>query len=202
MISSEPTVLFDLIHLPNEQHPAIALPGSDLRIKYTDLRNQIEALAEALAAAGVSRGDRVAMALPNGLAAVVCFLASSVAGTAAPLNPAYTEDEFRFYLEDLGARTLIVPSEGADAARAAAGSAVRVLTAAVDAAGTVRFDGVSGRRPISPPDTPTSGWGWPVTTISTSRERDRGGSGTEMGPGKRTRRLSVLDKTVQRNTSA
>ena len=48
MISSEPTVLFDLIQSPNDQHPAVALPGSDLRIKYIDLRNQIEALAEAL----------------------------------------------------------------------------------------------------------------------------------------------------------
>ena len=28
------------------------------------------------------------------------FLAASIAGTAAPLNPAYKEDEFRFYLED------------------------------------------------------------------------------------------------------
>jgi len=152
MISSEPTVLFDLIQPPNDQHPAIALPGSDLRIRYIDLRNQIEALAEALAAVGVSRGDRVAMALPNGLPAVMCFLASSLAGTAAPLNPAYTEDEFRFYLEDTGARTLIVPPEGASAARAAAGSAIRVLTVAVDAAGTVRFDGVSGRGSISVPD--------------------------------------------------
>jgi len=31
----------------------------------------------------------VAIALPNGPAVIVSFLAASIAGTAAPLNPAY-----------------------------------------------------------------------------------------------------------------
>ena len=31
---------------------------------------------------------------------IVSFLAASMAGTAAPLNPSYKEEEFRFYLED------------------------------------------------------------------------------------------------------
>jgi acyl-CoA synthetase (AMP-forming)/AMP-acid ligase II len=44
-------------------------------------------VAEALAAAGVSRGDRVGMALPDGLANVVTFLAASMAGTAAHSTP-------------------------------------------------------------------------------------------------------------------
>ena len=35
------------------------------------------------------------MALPNGLPTIVSFLAASIAGTAAPLNPGYKEDEFR-----------------------------------------------------------------------------------------------------------
>ena len=94
------------------------------------------AVAEQLAAAGVRRGDRVASALPNGLPAIVSFLAASVAGTAAPLNPAYKEDEFRFYLEDTAAKVLILPPEGADDARRAAGDGVPVLGIDVDASGT------------------------------------------------------------------
>src|SRR5262249_20669340 len=97
-------------------------------------------LAEQLAAAGVGRGERVASALPNGLPAIVSFLAASIAGTAAPLNPAYKEDEFRFYLEDTDARVLILPPQGADEARRAAGDRVRVLTADIDSAGTVSLD--------------------------------------------------------------
>ena len=61
-------------------------------------------MAEQLAASGVNRGDRIGIALPNGLPKIVAFLAASMAGTAAPLNPAYKEDEFRFYLEDTDAQ--------------------------------------------------------------------------------------------------
>ncbi len=70
-------------------------------------------MAAQLVAAGVGRGDRVGIALPNGLPMLVSFLAASVAGTAAPLNPAYKEEEFRFYLEDTAARVLILPPQRA-----------------------------------------------------------------------------------------
>ena len=72
----------------------------------------MEAVAEALAAAGVGRGDRVGMALPNGLPTIVAFLAASMAGTAAPLNPGYKEDEFRFYLEDTNAQGAAAAARG------------------------------------------------------------------------------------------
>ena len=75
-------------------------------------------MAEALAARH-RRGDRVGMALPNGLPTIVTFLAASMAGTAAPLNPAYREEEFRFYLEDTNAKVLLLPPDGAEAARGA-----------------------------------------------------------------------------------
>ena len=64
---------------------------------------------------------------PNGLPTIVAFLAASMAGTAAPLNPGYKEDEFRFYLEDTDARVLLLPPDGADEARRAAGDRVPVL---------------------------------------------------------------------------
>ena len=38
----------------------------------------------------------------------------------APLNPAYTEPEYRFYLEDLAPQLLLVGAGAAPAARAAA----------------------------------------------------------------------------------
>ncbi len=122
---------------------AIILPEQDIRVTYGALRAQVQAVAEQLAAAGVRRGDRVASALPNGLPAIVSFLAASVAGTAAPLNPAYKEDEFRFYLEDTA-------REGPDSAarrrrRGAARRrrrACRFSTIDMDASGTVSLSGV------------------------------------------------------------
>ena len=57
------------------------------------------------------------MALPNGLPTIVAFLAAAEAGTAAPLNPGYKEEEFRFFLEDTSAKVLLLPPDGLDEAR-------------------------------------------------------------------------------------
>ena len=89
--------------------------------------------------------------MPN----IVAFLAASLAGTAAPLNPSYKEDEFRFYLEDTNAKVLLLPPDGIDEARRAAGH-VPILTLDMDAAGTVSVrtadGGVAGRTPVAAPE--------------------------------------------------
>ena len=143
---STPAVLLDLLQAIDAQRTAIVIPEQKLRVTYGALRDQVMGLAEALASAGVKRGDRVGIALGNGLPTIVSFLGAAMAGTAAPLNPAYKEEEFRFYLEDTSARVLILPPEGAEEARRAAGDGVRILTAEMDTAGTVRLSGLSGRK--------------------------------------------------------
>jgi acyl-CoA synthetase (AMP-forming)/AMP-acid ligase II len=64
---------------------------------------------------------------------VVALLAASSVGTAAPLNPAYKEDEFRFYLDDTNAKILILPPEGIEEARRAVGGRIPIVTIALDA---------------------------------------------------------------------
>jgi acyl-CoA synthetase (AMP-forming)/AMP-acid ligase II len=86
--------------------PAIVVPGGPI-MTYAALRSTIERLSGSLRAQGVAPGDRVALVLPGGLPAALGFLAASSAAAAAPLNPAYREDEFRFYLDDLGVRALV-----------------------------------------------------------------------------------------------
>src|SRR5882762_10582515 len=103
-MASIPSTLLDLIDTAPADKTAVILPEQNIRVTYGALRAQVQAVAEQLAAAGVGRGDRVASALPNGLPTIVSFLAASIAGTAAPLNPAYKEDEFRFYLDDTAAK--------------------------------------------------------------------------------------------------
>src|ERR1700730_4271900 len=137
---STPSMLLDLLEHSPGGRIAIILPEQNLRVTYGALRSQVRAVAEQLAAAGVGRGDRVGIALPNGLPMIVSFLAASVAGTAAPLNPAYKEDEFRFYLEDTAARVLSVPAgkaDGAHTARRGAGDRVPILGIDMDTTGTV-----------------------------------------------------------------
>jgi acyl-CoA synthetase (AMP-forming)/AMP-acid ligase II len=111
--------LLDVLHFA-DSHTAIVVPELELRITYDSLRQQVLAMANALASAGVQRGDAVAIALPNGLPAIVSFLAASIAGTAAPLNLAYPYEEFHFFLGDTKARLLLCPPVGAEFARSAA----------------------------------------------------------------------------------
>ncbi len=146
-----PTTLLELFASSPADRTAIVVPERDLRVTYGALRNQVEACAEALAACGVRRGDRVGIALSNGLPTIVSFLAASIAGTAAPLNSSYKEDEFRFYLEDTAARFIMLPPDGADEARKAAASGVTILTVDTDESGSVRISPAGGRASMSPP---------------------------------------------------
>jgi acyl-CoA synthetase (AMP-forming)/AMP-acid ligase II len=123
-----------VLHRADSTATAIAVPGGP-RLSYASLREQVAATADTLAALGIGRGDRVALALPNSLEAIVLFLAAAAAGTAAPLNPGYKESEFRFYLEDIRAKALVVPRGGGDAARSALPQAGILIEASLDEAG-------------------------------------------------------------------
>jgi acyl-CoA synthetase (AMP-forming)/AMP-acid ligase II len=137
---SIPEAIHDLIHFANGANTAVIVPEKGLRVSYDALERQVTEMASVLAGAGIRRGDRVAIVLPNGLPALVSFLAASMVGTAAPLNPAYRHDEFSFFLEDTGARILICPPTGAEEARrAAAERSLPVLSAETDSTGAVRM---------------------------------------------------------------
>ncbi len=105
----QPSTLLELIELAPSSNTAFFLPDSGVRVTYQSLKDQVKAMADALAAIGIQRGDRVATVLPNGLPAIVSFLAASIAGTAAPLNPGYREDEFNFLSGRHGAKVLLCP---------------------------------------------------------------------------------------------
>ncbi|MDW8445146.1 MAG: hypothetical protein RML45_13470 [Acetobacteraceae bacterium] len=66
----------------------------------------------------------MAIVLPNGPEMAAAFLAVATAATTAPLNPAYREDEFAFYLEDL-AREGADRAEGGGDGGAGGGGAAR-----------------------------------------------------------------------------
>jgi len=130
-IRDSPSNLLELLDLIPGERTAIVLPEDGTRVSYASLREQVRDVANAFAGLGIRRGDRVAMSLPNGLPAIVCFLGAAMAGTAAPLNPGYREDEVRFYLEDTEARLLVLPEDGGDDARRAAGDTIPIVTVSV-----------------------------------------------------------------------
>ncbi|MEO8450729.1 MAG: AMP-binding protein, partial [Gemmatimonadota bacterium] len=113
----------------------------------------VDASAAALRSLGLGPRDTAAVVLPNGPEMATAFLATAVAGVSAPLNPAYRRDEFAFYLEDLGARVLIIGDELSSPAREVArerGIRVIELSTPADApAGVFALNG-SVPRPAAP----------------------------------------------------
>jgi acyl-CoA synthetase (AMP-forming)/AMP-acid ligase II len=108
-------------------------------LTYGRLRDLVEQAAIALLSRGVAPGDRIALVFPNGPEAILLFLASSLIGVSCPLNPGYKEDEFRFYLEDTGARFLLVPPGEAAAARQALPQGGTVIEAELDQGGRLNL---------------------------------------------------------------
>ena len=148
MNTQRPQTLFDLLAVGDPSHSALMVPEGGPAVTYRSLRNQVEGLAATLHALGLGRGDRVAMALPNGIEVITAFFGiTAAAATAAPLNPAYTAEEFRFYLEDIEAKALIVPPGGGEQARVAAPAGTLLIEAVLTTNGQVRFD-VAGSSPL------------------------------------------------------
>ncbi|MGA6970686.1 MAG: AMP-binding protein, partial [Candidatus Binatus sp.] len=69
-------------------------------LDYERLFEHCAATVARLNGAGISRGDRVAVVLPNGPEMATCFLAVAMGASCAPLNPTYRRSEFEFYLSD------------------------------------------------------------------------------------------------------
>ena len=119
--------------------PALIVPGGP-QLTYGQLREQVSLAADRLAHFGLRREDRIAIVFPNGAESILLFLAAATVGTAAPLNAAYKEEEFRFYLEDTGARALIVPPGEGEAARRALPPGTRLIEAHMDGHGQLVMD--------------------------------------------------------------
>jgi len=140
MNTQPPNTLRDLLAIGAPFHPALVVPEGGPVVTYNFLRNQVESLVASLQTFGLGRGDRIAMALPNGIEIITAFFAiTATSATAAPLNPAYTTEEFRFYLEDIEVKALIVPPGGGEHARAAAPAGTLLIEALLSSAGQVRF---------------------------------------------------------------
>ena len=102
------TTISSLIANGSSDAAAIGAPGQ-ASLSFQGLRALVERTGAVLNAAGVGRGDRVAIVLPNGPDAASAFLAVACHAVTAPLNPAYKAEEFAFYLSDLRAKAVIVP---------------------------------------------------------------------------------------------
>ncbi|WP_400771092.1 amino acid adenylation domain-containing protein [Methylosinus sporium] len=106
------TTLCGLLEAQARRTPrAPALIDADHELSYAQLRRQVARLARRLAAAGVGRGDLVAIALPRSARLAIALMATQQAGAAyLPLDTSYPDERLRYMVED-GAPRLIVTEE-------------------------------------------------------------------------------------------
>ena len=131
-----PSTVYDLLHTGDDDHVAIAGIGQPGQT-YAELRDLVQQTADALRQHGISRNDRVAIVLPNGPEMATAFVAIAACATTAPLNPAYKQEEFDFYLSDLDARAVVVMQGSDSPAVAAAGDrGIPIIELVPDASGS------------------------------------------------------------------
>lgn len=90
---------------------AIIIPRNPtLTVSYEELNAEVSSFQGTLAKIGIRPEDAVSIVLPNSYEFIVSFLSVTwQRGIAAPLNPAYKQEEFEFYIGDLGSALTIVP---------------------------------------------------------------------------------------------
>ena len=102
------TLLDYLSQAAREQPDAPALLFKGATVTYGELERLSDAWAAALVALGVSRGDRVALLLPNCPQFFIAeFGAWKMGAIVAPLNPIYTEHELEGALIDCEIQTIV-----------------------------------------------------------------------------------------------
>ena len=93
---------------------AIVIPRKPdaLFFSIDDLNAHVIQFQHKLARLGIAPNSAVSIALPNSYEFIVAFLATTrQRAIAAPLNPAYKQDEFEFYIDDLHSAVVLVPRD-------------------------------------------------------------------------------------------
>ncbi|MEY8100019.1 AMP-binding protein, partial [Falsihalocynthiibacter sp. S25ZX9] len=90
----------------------VAEDGSEERWTYDGLMRASNRLAGAFAVHGVTRGDRVAVLLPQGPAVLLAhFAAYKLGAVVLPLFTLFCEDALTYRLQDSGARVVVTDGE-------------------------------------------------------------------------------------------
>jgi len=107
-VGTPTTIPAALVHAADAFGDREALVDGDARWTYPDLADAVLDSAASMTAAGVERGDRVAVWAPNGRLFVAAALGAVTAGAVlVPLNTRFKSDEAAWILRRSGARLLV-----------------------------------------------------------------------------------------------
>src|SRR5438445_5046346 len=98
---------------PAALHPGrVAMIGEPREVTYSELAELANRVGNALRAQGVSRGDRVLIALPDSAEFVAAFFgAAKIGALAVPVNPFARSSDYIHYLENSEPQAAIVHAE-------------------------------------------------------------------------------------------
>ncbi|KAK8048959.1 peroxisomal-coenzyme A synthetase [Apiospora phragmitis] len=130
-MSTSPTLRSE-IH-GDDKAVAVIVPSkpTPLTVTYGGLESECLSFQRKLAELGIGQASAVSIATVNSYEFIVSFLATSwQRAIAAPLNPAYKQEEFEFYIDDLKSAIVLVP-RGAHEAGTPAVRAAQKYSAAI-----------------------------------------------------------------------
>jgi long-chain acyl-CoA synthetase len=109
---NSPAALRDVVAASRAHGEKIFLVHEDERVSFEAFHRAVAALAGALAAQGVVKGDRVAVVMRNIPEWVVAFYAAAALGAVVtPLNAWWTGPELEYGLIDSGSKIVLVDAE-------------------------------------------------------------------------------------------
>src|SRR6476661_4742110 len=112
--AGRPASIVHMLRASVERDPsatAVAQVGGE-SLTYGELWDRAARVAGGLRAAGVQRGDRAAILLPNGIDWVLAFWGTQLAGAVAvPVNTRFAEQEVAYVVKDSGAAHVFRPGE-------------------------------------------------------------------------------------------
>ena len=118
----------------NSHEPAlIGLESGSSTFTHGQLNSQINEGQDRLTQCGVAPGTTITISLPNSAELALLFLSICThRAIAAPLNPAYKQDEVEFYAADVGAVAIVVPKEAFEKDSAAVRAAKELVIATIE----------------------------------------------------------------------
>ncbi|CAG8439889.1 6857_t:CDS:10 [Diversispora eburnea] len=106
------STLSSIFSSQNFSSKAIIIPEDGTILSYLELFDQIRLFQRRIIdLCDLQVQDVISIILPNSLEFIISFLATTLLrNIAAPLNPNYTENEFKFYFDDSKSKVVVVPS--------------------------------------------------------------------------------------------
>jgi fatty-acyl-CoA synthase len=103
---------FDEIVGRFSERPAIVSVHQNIRLSYSELAREVNSLAKAFIANGITKGDRIGIWSPNNVEWVICQYASAKIGAIlVTINPAYRIHELSYVLKQSECKALVIQNQ-------------------------------------------------------------------------------------------